>query len=119
MDKNKKVLIVEDERRWQELLAETIVQLGRLPIEAMTVKEGERLFRENPDVVAILMDACVPGDTPTTVSLVRKIRDEMYRGPIVAMSSVLEYRELLVVAGCSHQCDKSDLLQRLPEILNG
>ena len=74
------------------------------------------LFSANPDLAAIVMDACVPGDKPTTPPLVWKFR-QSFTGPIIAVSSSRVFREQLKAAGCDHACEKEDVPQELLRIL--
>ena len=110
-----KVLIVEDEKRWQENYKQDLDDKV-LIISAFTIEEAQRCFAENPDIKAIIMDACVPGDRPTTLPIVRKFRETFF-GPMIAASSDPDYREDLVSAGCSHETPKWDAPKKLLEVL--
>ncbi len=111
----RKILVVEDNevlhRLWKYDLGESATI-----ISAFTVQAGERRFREHSDVSAIVMDACVPGNTPTTIPLVREIR-KTYHGPIIAISSDPGYRQMLVHAGCDYSCTKDALPKFLQHVL--
>jgi hypothetical protein len=112
----KKVLIVEDSRGWQSDYARQLN--GRVQIlAALTIKEAEELFAANPDINAIVMDACVPGDSPTTPPLVRKIR-ETFAGPMIAASGAVWFRKQLMECGCDHQADKDDVPAKVIEVLS-
>lgn len=110
-----KILIVEDRQFYHELwsrsLGDKVLILG-----AYTIEEAEALFAANPELALIVMDACVPGDWPTTLPLVRKIR-ETFSGPMIAVSSESAYRRKLMERGCDHESDKDDLPQKILEIL--
>ncbi len=110
-----KVLIVEDkdyiQARWRQALD------GRVEVvSAFSIKEAMDKFATNPDVVAIVMDACVPGEEPTTPPLVTKFR-ETFKGPMIAASAAPWYRKELMRAGCDHESQKDDVPQKLLEIL--
>ena len=62
------------------------------------------------------MDACVPGDWPNTMPLVRKIR-QTFVGPIIANSSLLEYRKKLLEAGCDYECEKGEVAKKVLELI--
>ena len=114
----KKVLIVEDEVRryysaWQQELPSDRVTL----LFAASVEEAEEQFSANSDIDVIAIDACVPGDEPTTLPLVRQWR-QTFTGPMVAISSMSEYREMLLYAGCDYESSKKDLPKKLLEILD-
>ena len=72
---------------------------------ASNLEDGEKLFTENQDIVLVVMDACVPGDKPTSMSLVRKIREGGFTKPIIAKSSLGSYRNKLLEAGASHEAE--------------
>lgn len=110
-----KVLVVEDDEVWQEIFTEKLEDEVTF-LKAFTVKEAEELFAANPNIDVAVIDACVPGDRPTTPPLVRKIR-ETFTGPMIAVSSMDTYRDKLVEAGCSHQCSKEKLPELLPALL--
>ena len=113
---NKKVLIVEDsqlmQHRWHRDLGGKFVLIGALSIE-----EAEEKFIANPDIDAIVMDACVQGDSINTLPLVRKFR-RTFAGPMIAISSSSEYRDMLVSAGCNYESSKDALPRRLLAILD-
>lgn len=120
------ILLVEDSVRWcRDILAdfakldawsddETVFHV------AHTIADAEALwFKHGADVDAVLMDACVPGDEPNTQGLVRRIRREEFTGPIICISSLREYGEMLIAAGCDTYCPKGSpaLPTRVYELL--
>ncbi len=115
----KKVLIVEDMEEfhvlWKGYLNDFSSEIVLL--SAFSIEEAEELFSANSDIDAIVMDACVPGDEPNTQPLVRKFR-KTFAGPIIASSSVEEYRKELIKAGCDYESEsKATLPEKLLEIL--
>jgi len=112
---NKKVLIVEDQEckydRWRREFDDKVVLLF-----APSIEEAEELFTANPDIAAIVMDACVPGSSPTTPPLVRKFR-QTFTGPMIAISSFGSYRRQLVQAGCDHESTKDAMPAKVLEVL--
>ena len=111
----KKVLIVDDDDSWQNIYALALSDQVTI-IPAFTIEDGERLFFGNLDINAIVMDACVPGASPTTTPLVKKIRQTFF-GPMIAASSDSKYREILMTAGCDYQAAKGDVARKIIEIL--
>ena len=113
----KKVLIVEDEvyrySSWQQEMDGKEVVL----LFASSIEEAEEQFATNLAIAAIVMDACVPGDEPTTIPLVRQWR-QTFTGPMIAISSMSEYRTMLRHAGCDYESSKEDLSKKLLEILD-
>lgn len=110
-----RVLIVEDK---EEVQARYKGYLPELEIvSALTIPDALQAFEDNPNFDAIVMDACVPGDTPNTISLVMHFRDT-YEGPMIAASSEESYRIRLMKAGCDHESNKDDLPQNLLQVLS-
>ena len=111
----KKVLIVEDRQSCQSGWAAQLA--GKVEvIPAFTRLEAEEKFKANPDVDAIVMDACVPGHKPNTMVLVMEFR-ENFKGPMIAQSDEPPYREMLIKYGCNFECKKDDVPAKLCEIL--
>jgi CheY-like chemotaxis protein len=111
----KKVLVVEDCESYQRIWSEELNGKVEL-VSAFSIREAEEKFAANPDIVAIVMDACVPGSEPTTPPLVRKFRTT-FTGPMIAASSDEKYRKELMLAGCDYQSNKSGLPEVLCKIL--
>ena len=110
-----KVLVVEDSVPVQEKFAKALSDKVEL-LQAHTLWQGQMLFNEHKDDLAVIvMDACVPGDRPNSIGLIRLIRAEGFKGPMIAISSLYEYRMRLIEAGCSHECPKDSL----PALLEG
>ena len=116
MDK-KKVLVVDDDKSIHEFLA-TRMKDKVVLLKALTLQQGEELFNANPDISVVVIDACVPGNQPNSQWLVRKIRKTFVDLPIIAISSVNAYQQKLLLAGCSHECDKMSIPEKLLEFLN-
>ena|SRR3989344_3460464 len=116
MSKKMLVLVVEDEEYWQDRWKRELDGKVVL-VSALSIEEAEEKFATNPDIDAIVMDARMPGGSPsTTLPLVRKLR-EIFTGPIIASSSLGSYRQRLVQAGCNHESEKESLPQKLLEVL--
>jgi DNA-binding NtrC family response regulator len=107
-----KVLVIDDDAEFQAALGRATSLMAVDLLQAETLEDGERLFAENPDVSVIAIDACIPGVEYNSEPLARKIA-ATFKGPFVAISSVSEYRESLVEAGCTDSCIKLDLVKKL------
>lgn len=109
------VLVLEDDNDWhnywQKKLSEKTTYL-----RTQTISAALHDFNLTPEIAAIVVDACVPGDSPNTMSFVKKAR-ETYKGPMIACSNMPSYRRQLLDAGCDHQCDKASLPETLQLIL--
>ena len=111
----KKILVVDDEDFYHDVIKKGLS--GKVIIlSVFTIEDDEEVFSANPDLCLIVMDACVPGDSPTTPPLVRRIR-ESFDGPIIATSSLDTYRRKLMEAGCDHESTKLKLLEKIIAIL--
>lgn len=113
----KQILIVEDQKDLFEAIWLHKLHEFRFSLEivfACTIKEAEENF--HPKLDLIVMDACLHGRKPNTIELVKKFRED-YKGPIIAISAVPNYRDMLMTAGCSCQCKKEDLPSKIIQIL--
>ena len=115
MAERPKVLVIDDEEDnhwlWHTSL-DARVQL----LDAYTPEQGENLYYQHPDVKIIAIDACVPGNKPTTLPLVQRLRQH-FTGPMIAMASLAEHRRELVRAGCNFQIEKERLSSQIRELL--
>lgn len=77
--------------------------------EAATVEVASELFQTHQaQLDLVLMDACVPGNSPNTQKLVGAIREAGFAGPMICISSLPRYGEELIAAGCSSYHSKRD-----------
>lgn len=111
------ILMVEDDdeyiTRTQRILGDAVEVLG-----AQTLDAGRALFEEHKDRLAlILMDACVPGDDPNAMWLVQQIRESGFTKPIIAISGMADYRQMLIRAGASDECPKIDAPEKVRQVL--
>jgi DNA-binding NarL/FixJ family response regulator len=111
----KKVLIVEDQT-WVHNHYHRKLDDKVSVISAFSIEEAETLFAANPDIAAIVLDACVPGNRPNTPPLARKFRS-VFAGPMIATSSDKGYRQDLVAAGCDSESLKENLPEKLLQVL--
>ena len=111
-----KILMVEDEDSLHKMVEEALGDRVAF-LKALTLKEGQKLFRANPDIFIVVMDACVPGNSPNSQYLVRKIR-ETFSGPMIATSSVPAYREELLAAGCDYECPKESIPKMVLDLID-
>jgi CheY-like chemotaxis protein len=116
----KKVLIVDDEKDWHDNWFKTLqtqIANGEIAlVSAISIREAEDQFEADPDIAAIVMDTCVPGYRPNTMSLVRKFRS-VFTGPMIAVSSDKSERRQLVGVGCNYESTKPALPAKLLGIL--
>jgi hypothetical protein len=97
-----KILIVEDDHFWQDAYRSDLGNAVEIS-SAYSVSQARELFLQHAaDIKLIVMDACVPGNTPTTLPLVREIRAQ-FTGPMIGAS--LEWCVELRAAGCDYSED--------------
>lgn len=105
----KKILVVDDDRDFQEFFAEKLLRIVSaekiLILVAMNLQEARRLFAENPDIDLIIMDACMQSRWPNTERIIKEFR-VTFTGPMVAGSSSKVFREQLMGWGCSHNVER-------------
>lgn len=106
------ILIVEDKGYEQVLMAHQLRETLGADIvlwQAQTVSEAIALFAEHhASLDLIILDACVPGDAPTTHRLVSRWRAEGFMKPMIAASSEPYFCEMLKKAGCNEGGMKED-----------
>jgi hypothetical protein len=94
------VLVVEDDPSYHRDYVKALEGKAQI-LSAFTLEEGQQQFRENFNRISVIvLDACVPGDWPTTPPLSREFRQAGFKGPMVAASSIHQYRRQLMEAGC-------------------
>jgi DNA-binding NtrC family response regulator len=93
-----KILIVEDDRDYQESLCALIRMFGGEALNAYTSEEAEKTLSANPGVSAIIVDGHL-GEESNTVPLVARMR-EKYLGPIWGNTGDSGLTALLEKAGC-------------------
>jgi len=111
----KKVLIIEDGAVFQGLW-EMELEGKVLLFQAVSIEEAKNIFYQNPDLSIITMDACVPGDEPNTLPLVKEMR-ETYSGLIIATSSDDNFCESLIKAGCNYGISKENVAEEILRVI--
>lgn len=111
-----KVLIVEDLSCFQVLWRRRLSGVATV-LSATTIEDAKEMFGENPDIDVVVLDACVPGTTPTTFGLIKSFR-ETFHGPMIAISDRVNFRSEMIKLGCSHQSSgKEDVVEKVTEVL--
>jgi CheY-like chemotaxis protein len=111
-----KILIAENENKWQneyKLLLENKYQV----LQAYNISQAAQLFTDNPDIVLIIMDACLNNQDEMDVeSLVTEIL-KSFQGPIIAATNSDYCREKLLNIGCSQAAEKNKAVRLARRIL--
>jgi len=115
----KRILVVEDDNLYFSIIEGDLSTEAITIIRAETLLDADDFFEKNrDDLDLIVMDACVPGDEPNSMWLVRKIISSGYKKPIIACSSSSEYRETLMRAGATHQTNKFQAVKKIKSLLD-
>lgn len=119
-DEFPKVLVVDDDK-WLQKMITLQLENGIAVLSAHTLAEARTLFAANPDIRLVVLDGCLRSafqvQTPDTLPLIPEIR-ETFRGPIIAASSIPSFRQVMMEAGCDHDCgDKRGLSREIRRLL--
>jgi DNA-binding NtrC family response regulator len=115
-----KILMIEDDVSIFEslkMLMEMVFKDENLSIlNAVSIDEARKQFELNTDIDIITFDGCVKGGgaEPNTLPLVEEFK-KTFKGILIAASS--RYNEELLKAGCQHETMKSDIPQKIMQIL--
>jgi len=114
----KRVLIIDHDNIAQGLYSRMLQGVEVEIISADTIKKAEKMFEENPDIDAVVINAFGSGLRIDTAPLVRKIKNTpTFKGLMIATSGSPIYAEELVNAGCSCSCEKHLVAQMLCKLL--
>ncbi len=112
-----KILILEDDEMVQRTFSRAF-QKHEL-IQAYDLLQADIFFSphsQSIDVVAV--DGCVEntGKKFDTEPFIRQVIASGFKGPIIAISGSEDVREDMLRMGCSHECEKHELKQKLAEL---
>lgn len=114
-----KVLIADDLtwviQDWESTLSEYGIEV----VKATTIRELCEVFLAHEhEIEAIILDGCMPGDSPNTIPFVHIAREIGFDKPIIAASGLERYRDWMVRAGCSHQAPKEQAAELVADLLS-
>lgn len=119
LDNNYLVLIADDLPEVIETWTKELTDYGITVVTASTLKDLDGAFEEHEHQLdAIILDGCIPGHDVNTLRFIRQVRDKGCRVPIVASSSLPEYRDMMVQAGASHQAPKKEAADIVADLLS-
>ncbi|OGD67727.1 hypothetical protein A2442_04120 [Candidatus Campbellbacteria bacterium RIFOXYC2_FULL_35_25] len=100
----KTILVVEDHVIDFMMMKRMLVGRGDVDVIRHETLEGcETIFFENLEAIdLVIMDACVPGDEPNSMPLIRKMKKSGFDKPIITASSKESYNQILLDAGATH-----------------
>lgn len=110
----KLVLIADD---LPEVISGWTAELKQHELRCLAVTSLEDLWIAydlyKDEISGMILDGCIPGDTPNTLPFIQMAREDGFTGQIVAASSSEFYRQMMMQAGCSDQSPKSDAVECL------
>lgn len=114
----KKILIVEDEREFQDILKIFFERDGLDIYQAFDLVKAEEIFQlESENLKLVVMDGFL--NKQSSENLVRKIHISNPNLPIIAFSGDENMQKKLVAAGCSHRVQlKADSLELIKIVRN-
>ncbi len=113
------VLAADDLPEVLETWTKELAVYGITVVTASTLEELDRVFEEHEHQLdAIILDGCIPGHDVNTLRFIWKVRDRDCRVPIIASSSLPEYRRMMVRAGASHQAPKQEAVDTVADLLS-
>lgn len=76
-------------------------------VSATSLEQLDEVFdRFLNEIDVIILDGCIPGDQVNTIGFIRRVRAQGFTKPIIAASSMPQYRMRMLDAGCSHETEK-------------
>lgn len=113
------VLIADDLSRIIETWTMGLADYGIEVVAATSLEELDTAFAAHRhQIAAVILDGCMPGDSLNTLGFIRTVRAKGFTKPIVAASSLREYRDAMVAAGCSHQAPKDQAVRMVADVLS-
>jgi CheY-like chemotaxis protein len=117
--RRKKILIVDDNNDWRDLLAQLINLFGYDAIEADSGREAiDKAFEMHPDL--ILMDICLPDITGDEITTRLKANPTTRDIPVIITTALLERtpRNRALHAGAAESLQKPFSIPALREVLD-
>ena len=113
------VLIADDLPHVIEAWESALTEYGIAVAKATTIRElCETFFAYEHEIDAIILDGCIPGDRPNTISFIDIVRQFGFTKPIIAASSSERYRANMMSWGCSHQAPKELAAELVIDLLS-
>lgn len=120
MISNTPLVLIADDLDWVlEMWAGALEDYGIKFVTASSLKELGEVFEENCHLLdAVILDGCIPGNDVNTIKFIWMVRDRGFKVPIVASSSLGEYRQMMMQAGASHQAPKDEAVDTVADLLS-
>ena len=117
------VLVVDDIPEFIKLHEDFLQGSGLSVVTAATLAELDAQYTEHrADLVGIILDGCVPGNTVNTLPFIQRAtidrRQGKFTGFLIAASSDPDYRKDMVRHGCTHEIRKDEAAHLLRTLLH-
>jgi CheY-like chemotaxis protein len=113
------VLIADDLPRVISTWTHHLASYGIGVVVATSLEELHSVYAQHQShIAAVILDGCIPGHFVNTIGFIRAARANGFTKPIVAASSLPEYRAQMVGAGCSHQAPKELAADLVADLLS-
>ena len=119
-NKNKKILIIDDDARNIFALSAVLRSLGYSCISALSAEEGLEIFSRNPEVGVVLMDMMMPDmDGYTAIPKIKQDK-ALASIPVIAVTAqaMPGDKERCLAAGADDYISKPVDVDKLHEILS-
>lgn len=113
------VLIADDLPHVIKMWTADLVSYGIGVIAATSLEELDGAYAKYKHVAAaVILDGCIPGNSLNTISFIKSVRADGFTRPVVASSSLREYRRQMLWAGCSHEAEKEQAAELVADLLS-
>jgi hypothetical protein len=112
-----RLLVVEDDVVMQKLYERQFNK--RDLFQAYNLEQARKLFVVDPEAFdVVVVDGCVEnvGKTCDTEPFIQEVIASGFKGPIVATSGDEFVRQDMLKMGCTHECEKHELVNKLKEL---
>lgn len=116
-EKPKRILIVEDDRDYSNVISGVLREQGYSVQQAFTLDFAEELLVEKDlEYDIILWDRHLPDGT--SMELIRRVKQARPNIPMIAMSADANGRKQQLEAGCTHEIPPSQVINLAHKLLS-
>ena len=113
----KRILLIEDDRRWIAKLTAILKKRDVYVSTATTISSAEDNFLNENAFDMVIIDGCIESNTLDSLPLINKLRNEYYyTGLIVATSSDKRNIHPMLNAGCNEGIQKFEIVEYLNKL---
>lgn len=112
-----RILMIEDEENVIKVFCE-IYGPSMVIVTATKLNEAEVLIDNTANTFdLVILDACLGGNSPNTLRLPARLRENGFKGQIIGFSSEPQYQASLKGAGCDQVCHKTEIFKVVDKLL--